>query len=300
MMDREGQHENQDRGKAELELKMKPYDGFNYPYEFTDEVPDHLRHIRDMELRDDDILITSYPKSGTHWIYEVVYMLLHDHTSYCRKQYWLDVESIDVINNAPSPRILITHIPIDRLPWQLNQGRVKVIYMSRNPKDVVVSHFCFVKKLAGTAFDGEFSYSYVNRFLNGNVPYDSWFRSVLTWEQFPKTKPEVPFLWINFEDMKSNLRREVEKVAIFLGKKVDRDVLDKIADKCSFTQTVEDKRRNPDPRFRTFARDGSQILYRKGEVGDWKNWFTVADSEKFDKVYNERMAETQLTFKFSS
>ncbi|XP_060076638.1 sulfotransferase 1B1-like isoform X2 [Ylistrum balloti] len=253
MMDREGQHENQDRGKAELELKMKPYDGFNYPYEFTDEVPDHLRHIRDMELRDDDILITSYPKSGTHWIYEVVYMLLHDHTSYCRKQYWLDVESIDVINNAPSPRILITHIPIDRLPWQLNQ-----------------------------------------------VPYDSWFRSVLTWEQFPKTKPEVPFLWINFEDMKSNLRREVEKVAIFLGKKVDRDVLDKIADKCSFTQTVEDKRRNPDPRFRTFARDGSQILYRKGEVGDWKNWFTVADSEKFDKVYNERMAETQLTFKFSS
>ncbi|XP_033726250.1 sulfotransferase family cytosolic 1B member 1-like [Pecten maximus] len=278
---------------------MKSYEGFNYPYEIMDNIGDHLRHIRDMELRDDDVFITSYPKSGTHWIYEIVYMLLRDHTAYCRKHHLLDVESMDVFNNAPSPRVFITHIPIDRLPWRLSQGRVKVINITRNPKDVVVSHFCFVKRLAMTAFDGEFNYSYVDKFLRGDVPYDSWFRSVLTWEKFPQTHPEVPFLMMNYEDMKTNPRQEIEKVAIFLGKTTDGVVLDEIADKCSFIKTHQDKVDHPDPLFDTFSRDGPQIIYRKGEIGDWKNWFTVADNEKFDQVYKEKMAESNLIFRFS-
>ncbi|XP_021377938.1 sulfotransferase family cytosolic 1B member 1-like [Mizuhopecten yessoensis] len=288
----------QEKEKPEYELKMQPYDGFNYPVQMHN-VADHLRNIRDMTLRDDDIFITSYPKSGTHWINEVVYMLLQGHASYCRKHCWLDVESIDTTDNAPSPRIIITHVPIKWLPWRLSQGRVKVIYMTRNPKDVVVSHYNFVANMAATAFDGEFNYSYIDKFLNGDVVYDSWFRSVLGWEKFPDTHPNVPFMMMNYENMKLNLRQEVERVAFFLGKSFDEDLLDKIVESCSFSKTKHDKQENPDPRFKTFARDGSQILYRKGEVGDWKNWFTVTDSEKFDQVYKEKMLGSKLTFRFS-
>ena len=42
----------------------------------------------------------------------------------------------------------------------------------------------------------------------------------------------------------------------------------------------------------------STILF-KGQVGDWKNYFTVAMSEEFDKWYKEGMKNSKLNFKFS-
>lgn len=40
------------------------------------------------------------------------------------------------------------------------------------------------------------------------------------------------------------------------------------------------------------------LFYFTGVVGDWKNWFTVSDNEKFDKFLIEKMSNSKWTFKY--
>lgn len=37
---------------------------------------------------------------------------------------------------------------------------------------------------------------------------------------------------------------------------------------------------------------------RKGGVGNWRDWWTVRESEEYDKIYQEQMKDTRLDFDF--
>ena len=37
-----------------------------------------------------------------------------------------------------------------------------------------------------------------------------------------------------------------------------------------------------------------------GQIGDWKNHFTVAMNEAFDKLYKEKMSDVKLKFRFDA
>ena len=38
-----------------------------------------------------------------------------------------------------------------------------------------------------------------------------------------------------------------------------------------------------------------------GEIGDWRNWFTVAENEMFDNIWQDEMKGcTRFTFKYGN
>jgi hypothetical protein len=41
-----------------------------------------------------------------------------------------------------------------------------------------------------------------------------------------------------------------------------------------------------------------QGFFRKGEIGSWKEQFTVIQNEEFDKLYAQRMESSGLDFDF--
>lgn len=59
---------------------------------------------------------------------------------------FLDIQpNIDDINSFTSPRLLVTHVPYPYLPTQLRNGTGKIVHVQRNPKDLNVSMYNFLK-----------------------------------------------------------------------------------------------------------------------------------------------------------
>lgn len=268
------------------------YDGLKLPlFEGVEEI---LSHLPSMPIRDDDILLLSYPKSGTHWIWEIINMVLNGNTEYMemnKSQFFLEFSSHDnfVSNEA---RVLNTHLPLRMLPTEILDKKIKTVLIARNLKDVAVSLYCHLKMLdEETPYEGTFS-SFLDIFLDGNLSYGSWFNYMLEWQNVFDNHPDWPVHIVLYEDLIEDPAREIQKLANFLGKYSDKDFCSQIADKCHIDRL---KKAKPEPVRKTKA--GCKF-FRKGIVGDWKNFFNQEENEKFEELYKRQTKELKLNFRF--
>uniref|UniRef100_G1QJP3 Sulfotransferase n=1 Tax=Nomascus leucogenys TaxID=61853 RepID=G1QJP3_NOMLE len=173
--------------------------------------------------------------------------------------------------------VLIFHSPI--FPF-------KVIYLMRNPRDVLVSgyffwnHMKFIKKPKSWE-------QYFEWFCQGTVVYGSWFDHIHGWMPM---REEKNFLLLSYEELKQDTRRTVEKICQFLGKTLEPEELNLILKNSSFQSMKENKMSNYSLLSVDYVVDKAQLL-RKGISGDWKNHLTVAQAEAFDKLFQEKMAD---------
>lgn len=288
-----------DDGSGET-LRILEVDGFYAPT-FDLVVPnqeEEFRSIPSWKIKPGDVFICAYPKAGTHWLWEVTSMLVNqssDRLNLVKETSMLEGLSQKQFDNVPSPRVVNTHLPLRLLPKDLLKMSTKIIFVQRNPKDICVSFYNHHKKLVEYEYDGKFE-NYVRRFLKGLVDYGSWFEYTLEWEKVFKDNPGYPFHLLTYEDMKTDSVKEITKISDFLGLKTDPRLAEEIANKCSFDQMKKEK----DPLENTVDwKDGQPGMYRKGQVGDWKNWFTVAHSETFDVVFADKMKDSAFTYRFS-
>ncbi|CAH1779253.1 unnamed protein product [Owenia fusiformis] len=171
------------------------------------------------------------------------------------------------------------------MPKEAFKKPCKHIYLVRNPKDTAVSFYNHTKGLKVLDYDGTFS-DFYESFIEGEVEYSSWFDHVTTWWKGTKDNPNV--LWIHYEDLKKEFIPMLKKMASFLGCPADENFLQEIAEKTSFN-TMKQQTEKFDVKEAWKTKDGT--MFRKGQVGNWKEHFTVEQNERFNKVYEEKMAD---------
>jgi len=107
---------------------------------------------------------------GTTWTQEVVYLIKTDINIKKATEKTIDLRfpflenpnpGLNTIANSPSPRFIKTHLPYDMLPTDVSKA--KLIYITRNPKDTVVSNYHFFRLMSTTKYKGTFK-SYLKKF----------------------------------------------------------------------------------------------------------------------------------------
>ena len=97
--------------------------------------------------------------------------------------------------------------------------------------------------------------------------------------------------------MKQNLHEQVQQIIKFIDIELSEEQIQRVIDHCSFNSMKANKMTNRDIGW-LFDQNVSKFM-RKGEVGDWKNYFTLAQSELFDTLYEKEMQAVEgLNFRF--
>ncbi|XP_044303834.1 sulfotransferase family cytosolic 1B member 1-like [Varanus komodoensis] len=263
--------------------------------------------VENFQARPDDLVISTYPKAGTTWMQEIVDLVLAggDVEKAKRAPVYIRIpfleicspgpipSGVDLLVNAPSPRVIKTHLPYQLVPKSFWEKNCKMIYVARNAKDNLVSYYFFDQMNLTQPDPGPWE-DYIQKFMEGQVPWGSWYDHVRRyWEE----KENHRLLYLFYEDMKEDLAREVRRVRDFLEVDLPEDVVQKIVHHTTFTVMKD----NPMANYETIPNlifDKSKGAFmRKGDVGDWKNYFTVAQQEEFDADYRRKMEGTTLCFR---
>ncbi|KAK1152965.1 sulfotransferase 1C4-like [Acipenser oxyrinchus oxyrinchus] len=179
------------------------------------------------------------------------------------------------------------------VPQSFWENDCKVIYVARNAKDNLVSYYHFQQMNQALPETGSWE-QYISSFLSGQVSWGSWFDHVTGWWE---SKAKHRILYLFYEDLKEDPAREIDRVARFLGKGLDQAVIDRIADHTSFVQMKENPMTNYSTLPTFIFNQAVSPFMRKGTVGDWKQHFTVSQSERFDEESRRRLAGTSLRFR---
>ncbi|XP_066485301.1 sulfotransferase 1 family member D1-like [Tiliqua scincoides] len=269
-------------------------------------IAEEWAQVETFQARPDDLLIATYPKSGTTWISEIVDMIYNDgNVEQCKRDAIFNrvpfmeliipgmsngVEQLDMM---PSPRLVKTHLPVQLLPESFEKSNCKTIYVARNAKDVAVSYYHFYQMAKMHPEPGTWA-EFLEKFVEGKVAFGSWYDHVKGWWE---KRRNLPLLYLFYEDMKEDPRRELQRVLQFLEKEVTEEIVQRILHHTSF----QEMQKNPTSNYKmisTAEMDHSVSPFmRKGISGDWKNHFTVAQNERFDEDYAEKMKSSTLAFR---
>ena len=298
--DQEHQVEKSDGGSNEINSKPDAWlDGLRVRSYMDIE---WIKSMKNMELREDDIWIVTYPKFGTTWTQQIVRLILNrgkeDGLTIEYAVPWVEafgeIPGIRTyrmdIDKMTSPRAFKSHFPYQMMPFGLpNATPGKYISVIRNPKDVAVS---FYYHHLSSPIHPHYEWDeFFETFMKGDVYWGNYFDHVLSWWAH---KDDDNVLILTYEDMKKDLSSAVAKIAKFIRQDISQDLVDEIAHKTTFDNMKRDSMALNYEQRHGYQKPFVTGFLRKGAIGDWKNHFTPKQAARLDAVYDERMKGTGI------
>ncbi|XP_060229631.1 amine sulfotransferase-like isoform X2 [Meriones unguiculatus] len=204
-----------------------------------------------------------------------------------------NIVDLDYVN-MPSPRIFSSHLPYYLVPKGLKSKKAKILYVYRNPKDVLISYFYFSNWVL-TFEPTDTIEHFLEKFLDGKVAGSCWFDHIRGWYEH---RHDFNIMFLSYEDMKKDLRGSVLKICSFLEKELSEEDVNSVVRQATFQNMKSNPREDRDQVINTLigTRHNEGSFLRKGATGDWKNHLTVDQNERFDMIFKRNMKNFPLKF----
>jgi len=223
---------------------------------------------RNAIILSDDIFLVSYPRSGNTWLRFMIANLLNpdEPTTFLnvdRRVGDIYTRSQQALLRLPRPRVLKCHEPFEPRYKQ-------VIYVVRDPRDVVVSYYHWKRKRRAIP-DCYPMQQFVSLFVNGEIDPNlgSWTQNVGTWLTARQNTPG--FVLVRYEDLLEDAEEQLARIAQFLECQVTPDQL-----RQAISLTSVDRMQNLERRqahlwkgSRGFRQD--IMFVRQGRAGSWRS-----------------------------
>ncbi|CAH2073432.1 unnamed protein product, partial [Iphiclides podalirius] len=278
-----------------------------------------------MPLKPDDIFVVSYPRSGTTWTQELVWLLansldytkaaaipLSERYTFLEFSMFMNdslrekllkknsgneemIKHIDTLSTpgselvarTPSPRFIKTHLPISLLPPTLLDS-TKVVYVARDPRDVAISYFHHTRMFKANPFSGDFK-TFWNLFIRGMLRWTPFLEHVKeAWQM--RNHPNMLFLF--YEELSKDLSATIRKVAEFLGKQYSDEQIEDLCTHLKFDNFKNNTSVNMD--LVVFTENKSFI--REGKSGGWSEYFDENMTREAEQWISDNLRDTDLRF----
>jgi short-subunit dehydrogenase len=290
--------ENNNRMEEKLP-RYRNHDGYLVAYGFPVE---GFNSALTYEAQDNDLFIVTYPKCGTTWTQHIIYLILNNGSPLQPDQrldlvfpHLEEVGEEFIITNGTilgGYRLIKTHLPYNRVPKNSN---AKYIFVSRNPKDCVVSfyhHTVGFPKHYDFA-NGKFD-TYFNLFLTGKVDHGDYFDYL---RQLMDHKDDPNVLFQRYENGRQNTREYVLQIASFLGSGYPEQLLadnEKILNLVLEHSSLDSMKKEP-TRWCS-DRTGYQPFIRRGATGEWDELLSKDQAAMLQNRLDQMFTKSELDF----
>jgi len=247
-----------------------------------------------------DVILATYPKCGTTWMQNILYMLHNDGREIAADMSvrelvpHLEEMGADFVARMPGPRLIKTHLARTD---KLYGDAARYVLVFRNPFDCAVSFFHHTRGFPKhyDFADGTFE-DFLQVFLAGEVDFGDFFDHVDSWLSVLDTSNVH---YTTFERMRANLDEEILRLGRFLGGAAatvaqDRRLRADIAAASSFDSMARNQQR-----WSSARPEGMTAFVRKGIVGDWRAHFSRDGARALWKRAAARLDGTVLLDEWS-
>lgn len=256
-----------------LKIKIKLLFNYNLPGKFS-------------EVRNNDIYIVSYPKSGNTWMRFLFGNILFegdfDFANMNEKIPDIYHKDKKFIDNLKCPRVIKSHEP-----YYNSLTKAKVIYIYRDPRDVVVSYYFWHKKFAPNSVKN--FEDYFEKFMKGKLPFGLWSQHVHRWKEAAINNPENIYI-IKYEDLKESPFEQFKRVLNFCN--IDSSDNEKIqlAIKRSSFKSMK-KKEEEQEKASLFKNTNTSIKFVRSGQSDWPKILTKSQLQRMENEFGENFKE---------